>query len=79
MTTTPVRQEYEVQLEPLLSVPVERNLPLAQRLWQHGWLRVSRRCSEEEFQCRPCLSRPRLCNWRGALAKKMKQPRPEVS
>lgn len=39
MTTTPVRQEYEVQLEPLLSVPVERNLPLAQRLWQHGWLR----------------------------------------
>ena len=26
MTTTPVRQEYEVQLEPLLSVPVERNL-----------------------------------------------------
>lgn len=25
MTTTPVRQEYEVQLEPLLSVPVERN------------------------------------------------------
>jgi len=23
----------------LLSVPVERNLPLAQRLWQHGWLR----------------------------------------
>ena len=39
MTPTPVRQEYEVQLEPLLSVPVERNLPLAQRLWQHGWLR----------------------------------------
>ncbi|MFJ4114228.1 ABC transporter permease [Pseudomonas sp. NPDC089758] len=39
MTTTPVRQEYEVQLEPLLSVPLERNLPLAQRLWQHGWLR----------------------------------------
>lgn len=27
MTTTPVRQEYEVQLEPLLSVPVERQLP----------------------------------------------------
>ncbi|AJQ49657.1 MULTISPECIES: ABC transporter permease [Pseudomonas] len=39
MTTTPVRQEYEVQLEPLLSVPVERPLPLAQRLWQQGWLR----------------------------------------
>ncbi|MDE4538775.1 ABC transporter permease [Pseudomonas sp. ITEM 17296] len=39
MTTTPVRQEYEVQLEPLLSVPLERQLPLAQRLWQQGWLR----------------------------------------
>ncbi|MCX2891323.1 ABC transporter permease [Pseudomonas sp. LB-090624] len=39
MTTTPVRQEYEVQLQPLLSVPVERRLPLAQRLWQQGWLR----------------------------------------
>ncbi|WP_200627149.1 ABC transporter permease [Pseudomonas sp. LAM2023] len=39
MTTTPVRQEYEVQLQPLLSVPVERQLPLLQRLWQQGWLR----------------------------------------
>ncbi|MHC6223315.1 ABC transporter permease [Pseudomonas sp. X10] len=39
MTTTPVRQEYEVQLEPLLSVPLERQLPLAQRLWQQSWLR----------------------------------------
>jgi len=39
MTTTPVRQEYEVQLEPLLSVPLERRLPLARRLWQQGWLR----------------------------------------
>lgn len=39
MTTTPVRQEYEVQLEPLLSVPVERQLPLVQRLWQQDWLR----------------------------------------
>ncbi|MGY3286418.1 NitT/TauT family transport system permease protein [Pseudomonas fulva] len=39
MTTTSVRQEYEVQLEPLLSVPVERDLSLTQRLWQHGWLR----------------------------------------
>lgn len=39
MTTTSVRQEYEVQLEPLLSVPVERDLLLTQRLWQHGWLR----------------------------------------
>jgi len=39
MTTTSVRQKYEVQLEPLLSVPVERDLSLTQRLWQHGWLR----------------------------------------
>lgn len=39
MTTTPLRREYEVQLQPLLSVPVERQLPLAQRLWQQGWLR----------------------------------------
>ncbi|KJK14511.1 ABC transporter permease [Pseudomonas sp. NPDC087612] len=40
MTTivTP-RQEYEVVLEPLLSVPLERQLPLGQRLWQQGWLR----------------------------------------
>src|SRR5450830_1191492 len=34
-----MRQEYEVTLEPLLSVPVERELPLRQRLWQQGWLR----------------------------------------
>lgn len=39
MTTTPARQEYEVQLQPLLSVPLERQLPLVQRLWQQGWLR----------------------------------------
>ncbi|MDO7912818.1 ABC transporter permease [Pseudomonas monteilii] len=39
MTTPPVRQEYEIHLEPLVSVPLERNLPLGQRLWQHGWLR----------------------------------------
>lgn len=39
MTTTPVRQEYELPLEPLLSVPLERRLPLAQRLWQLGGLR----------------------------------------
>ncbi|MBC3438613.1 ABC transporter permease [Pseudomonas sp. BW16M2] len=39
MTTTPVRQEYEVQLQPLPGVPLERELPLLQRLWQQGWLR----------------------------------------
>ncbi|MEE3636877.1 ABC transporter permease [Pseudomonas defluvii] len=40
MATPPiVRQEYEVPLEPLLNVPLERELPLAQRLWQHSSLR----------------------------------------
>ncbi|MBF8743649.1 ABC transporter permease [Pseudomonas guariconensis] len=39
MTTLPARQEYEVQLAPLPDVTLERRLPLAQRLWQHGWLR----------------------------------------
>ncbi|NER61891.1 ABC transporter permease [Pseudomonas sp. MAFF212428] len=43
MTTSApaARQEYEVTLQPLLSVPLERELPLGQRLWQHGWLRKS--------------------------------------
>ncbi len=36
---TRVREEYEIQLEPLLEVPLERRLPLGQRLWQQGWLR----------------------------------------
>ena len=36
-----VRPEYEVHLEPLVSVPLERELPLGQRLWQQGWLRKS--------------------------------------
>ena len=36
-----IRQEYEIALEPLLSVPLERELPLGQRLWQQGWLRKS--------------------------------------
>ncbi|UBM25567.1 ABC transporter permease [Pseudomonas sp. p1(2021b)] len=39
MTTLPARQEYEVQLAPLPDVSLERRLPIAQRLWQHGWLR----------------------------------------
>ncbi|MBG6496824.1 ABC transporter permease [Pseudomonas aeruginosa] len=37
---TRVREEYEVQLEPLLEVSLERRLPLSQRLWQQGWLRM---------------------------------------
>jgi NitT/TauT family transport system permease protein len=36
-----VRQEFENHLRPLTSVPVERELPLGQRLWQQGWLRKS--------------------------------------
>ncbi|MBG6554734.1 ABC transporter permease [Pseudomonas aeruginosa] len=36
---TRVREEYEVQLEPLLEVSLERRLPLSQRLWQQGGLR----------------------------------------
>lgn len=39
--SSPVRQEYEIALEPLLAVPLERELPLGQRLWQQGWLRKS--------------------------------------
>ncbi|WP_273825298.1 ABC transporter permease [Pseudomonas asplenii] len=39
--SSPVREEYEVILEPLLEVPLERELSLAQRLWQQGWLRKS--------------------------------------
>ncbi|WLG90644.1 ABC transporter permease [Pseudomonas cucumis] len=35
------RKEYETVLEPLTSVPLERELPLGQRLWQQGWLRKS--------------------------------------
>ncbi|UUQ67433.1 ABC transporter permease [Pseudomonas fuscovaginae UPB0736] len=37
----PVREEYEVTLEPVLEVPLERDLSLAQRLGQQGWLRKS--------------------------------------
>ena len=35
------RKEYETVLQPLTSVPLERELPLGQRLWQQGWLRKS--------------------------------------
>jgi len=33
------RPDYEVELAPFTEKPVERSLPLAARLWQHGWLR----------------------------------------
>ncbi|MCQ4272510.1 ABC transporter permease [Pseudomonas kuykendallii] len=35
----PVREEYEITLAPLVGLPLERELPLVQRLWQQGWLR----------------------------------------
>ncbi|UFH49466.1 ABC transporter permease [Pseudomonas sp. KNUC1026] len=34
-----MRQEFEVALAPLDDLPLTRNIPLAQRLWQQGWLR----------------------------------------
>jgi len=37
----PIRPEYEVPLTPLTAVPLQRKLPLAQRLWQQSWLRKS--------------------------------------
>ncbi|TBU97521.1 ABC transporter permease [Phytopseudomonas dryadis] len=39
--TTLRREEYEIELAPLGDQPVERELPLATRLWQQGWLRKS--------------------------------------
>ncbi len=35
----PVRPEYERDLPPFVEAPVERRLPLSQRLWSQGWLR----------------------------------------
>lgn len=35
----PVRPEYELPLEAFTELPVERALPLADRLWSQGWLR----------------------------------------
>ena len=37
----PVRPEYELSLEPLTQGASERPLPLAARLWRHGWIRKS--------------------------------------
>ena len=36
-----VREAFETVLQPLTSVPLERELPLGQRLWQQGWIRKS--------------------------------------
>lgn len=34
-----LRQEYEVQLEPFTASDLARHIPLAQRIWQQGWVR----------------------------------------
>ncbi len=40
MSLSPARRkEYEIPLQPLPDLKLERELPLAQRLWQQGWLR----------------------------------------
>ncbi|MGQ7814333.1 ABC transporter permease [Metapseudomonas furukawaii] len=40
MSYSPVRrEEYEIPLEPLPDLRLERELPRVQRLWQQGWLR----------------------------------------
>ncbi|MCU1716681.1 ABC transporter permease [Pseudomonas sp. 5P_3.1_Bac2] len=41
MSVISQRPEYEIELQALTDLPLERELPLAQRLWQHGWLRKS--------------------------------------
>src|SRR3546814_9245148 len=35
------REEYEIPLQPLPGLKLERELSLGQRLWQQGWLRKS--------------------------------------
>ena len=35
----PLRQEYEIVLEPLSGVTLERKISIRERLWQQGWLR----------------------------------------
>ncbi|EME00659.1 MULTISPECIES: ABC transporter permease [Stutzerimonas stutzeri subgroup] len=40
MSLSPARREdYEIPLQPLPDLKLERELPLVQRLWQQGWLR----------------------------------------
>jgi len=42
MSLSPARrEEYEIPLQPLPGLRLERELPLWQRLWQQGWLRKS--------------------------------------
>jgi NitT/TauT family transport system permease protein len=35
----PIRQEFQYDLAPAAPASLQRRLPAAQRLWQHGWLR----------------------------------------
>ncbi len=39
--THPLRQEYEIDLQPLSGITLEREISVWQRLWQQGWLRKS--------------------------------------
>jgi len=39
--STARREEYEIPLQPLPGLQLQRELSLAQRLWQQGWLRKS--------------------------------------
>jgi NitT/TauT family transport system permease protein len=39
--THPLRQEYEIVLEPLSGITLEREISVWQRFWQQGWLRKS--------------------------------------
>jgi NitT/TauT family transport system permease protein len=37
----PIREEYEIALEPFTQADLARDIPLAQRIWQLGWVRKS--------------------------------------
>ncbi|MDF2641724.1 MAG: transporter permease, partial [Pseudomonas sp.] len=37
----PIREEYEIALEPFTQQDLARDIPLAQRIWQRGWVRKS--------------------------------------
>ena len=35
----PIREEYDIALEPFTQADLAREIPLAQRIWQQGWVR----------------------------------------
>jgi NitT/TauT family transport system permease protein len=35
----PIREEYEIALQPFTQADLAREIPLAQRIWQQGWVR----------------------------------------